>query len=86
MLPPKPQLLASQQDVHAVQAMIPCSEAQAEALPVTIPFSVLLDAPMDVLWKTLGDWTNISWVFGAKVSSSLCRARTGGQSCCAAGQ
>ena len=34
--------------VSCEQAMIPCSEAQAEAQPVVLPFSIEMDAPVEV--------------------------------------
>ena len=36
----------------AVQATLPCSEAQTEAKPVVLPFSILMDASIDVSFTT----------------------------------
>ena len=48
--------------------MIPCTQAQAEAKPVTVPFQFTMDAPVDVLWAKIDNWSNdYSWVQGSQV-------------------
>ena len=37
----------------AVQTMLPCSRAQAEAKPVSASYSVVVSAPIDCLWSAL---------------------------------
>ena len=56
---------------RALQAMIPCTEAQAEAKPVSIPFQFTMDAPIEVVWAKIDDWSHDhSWVQGSQVSTS----------------
>ncbi len=51
-----------------MQAMVPCSEAEKEAQPVTIPFSTTIDAPVDCLWAKIDAWsTDYSWVEDTQV-------------------
>jgi len=48
--------------------MVPCSEAEKEAQPVTIPFSTIIDAPVDCLWAHINAWsTDYSWVQHSQV-------------------
>ena len=51
--------------------MIPCTEAQAEAKPVSIPFQFTMDAPIEVVWAKIDDWSHDhSWVQGSQVNTS----------------
>lgn len=48
--------------------MIPCSEAEKEAEPVSIPMSTIIDAPVECLWDKIDAWgTDHTWVQGAQV-------------------
>ncbi len=52
----------------SMQAMVPCSEAEKEAQPVTIPFSTTINAPVDCLWAKIDAWsTDYSWVEDTQV-------------------
>jgi quinol monooxygenase YgiN len=56
-------LVANQVLEGPFQAMVPCSEAEKEAQPVTIPFSTVIDAPVECLWAKIDAWsTDYSWV------------------------
>ena len=62
-----------------VQAMVPCSEAEKEAQPVKIPFSTIIDAPVDCLWAKINDWSNdYSWVQDSQVRHTWSNARNAG--------
>jgi hypothetical protein len=48
--------------------MIPCSEAEKEAQPVSIPMSTVIDAPVECLWEKIDAWsTDCTWVQGSQV-------------------
>ena len=56
-----------------LQAMIPCTQAQAEAKPVSIPFQFTMDAPIEVVWAKINDWSHDhSWVQGSQVWAGSC--------------
>lgn len=51
--------------------MIPCSEVEKEAEPVSIPMSVIIDAPVSCLWERIDDWSrDHTWVLGAQVGNA----------------
>ena len=48
--------------------MVPASEEAAEAQETVLPFSTIIDAPVDCLWKKFDNWGgDYSWVDDAQV-------------------
>lgn len=54
-----------------MQTMLPCSQAQAEAKPVSASYSVVVSAPIDCLWSAL-DSPEAALYPGVQVGFLLC--------------
>jgi hypothetical protein len=51
-----------------LQALTPCDTVQSEADPMTLPFEVVFDAPLECVWSKISNWCgDVSWLPGAQV-------------------